>query len=61
MNSYQIPKGQDNGKTMRVIKTFINREGGYKYDIENIFEYLDNNDGAKKGAAMVLVVVRRIK
>ena len=61
LNSYQIPKGQDNGKTMRVIKTFINREGGYKYDIENIFEYLDNNDGAKKGAAMVLVVVRRIK
>jgi hypothetical protein len=46
---------------MRVIKTFINREGGYKYDIESIFEYLDNNDGTKKGAAMVLVVVRRIK
>jgi hypothetical protein len=61
LNSYQIPKGTDNGKTMRVIKTFINREGGYKYDIEHIFEYNDHVDGKIRGAAMVLVVVRRIK
>lgn len=61
LNTYQIPNGVDNGKSMRVIKTFINREGGYKYNIEQIFEYTDNNNGTTKGASMVLVVVRRIK
>ena len=53
LNSYMIPNGVDNRKTERVVITFINRIGGYNYDIEKVFHYHDT-------ASMILVIVRRL-
>jgi hypothetical protein len=58
--SHQIPEENDNKKTMRVVNNFFIKECGYKYDIETIFEYLDNSPESK-GSPMVLVICRRLK